>query len=210
MKKLLLLCALLLVGAAPAGAVSDTFSTGNINAAIGSSLDFGLTVPKSGPVSYVNVAFRISTPDTSQLAVSLVSPKGTEVPLVTNRGAGADFGEGKGCTGMITVFDQDQKRTRSRPARRRSPTTRTRPEGNLCVAERPGREGQVAAPVKNAGAPAHLECLTLYLSRAVPQTYTGAKAGVTAKVSLRRAELPDQQAAAPGHPPRQEGGRRSA
>src|SRR4029078_2520317 len=101
MKKLLLLGALLRVGAAPAGAVSDTFSTGNINVAVGSSLDFGLTVPKRGPLSYLNVSFRIATPDTSAVAVSIVSPKGTEVPLATNRGAGADFGTGKGCTGIV-------------------------------------------------------------------------------------------------------------
>jgi hypothetical protein len=31
-------------------------------------------------------------PDTSALAVTLISPKGTDVPIVVNRGAGADFG----------------------------------------------------------------------------------------------------------------------
>jgi hypothetical protein len=49
-------------------------------------------VPDRGPVSFVRVSFRITTPDTSALAISLVSPAGTEVPLIMGRGTGADFG----------------------------------------------------------------------------------------------------------------------
>ena len=98
MKRLALLLAVLVIGVAPARAATNTYSTGNINLPIGASFAKSLTVPQRGPVSFVRVSFRISTPDTSSLAISLVSPNGTEVPLVTNRGAGADFGDGKGCT----------------------------------------------------------------------------------------------------------------
>ena len=109
MKRLVLLLAVLAVGVAPARAATNTYSTGNINLPIGASFAKSLTVPQRGPVSFVRVSFRISTPDTSSLAISLVSPKGTEVPLVTNRGAGADFGDGKGCTGTVTVLDADMR-----------------------------------------------------------------------------------------------------
>lgn len=184
MKRLLLLGALLVVGVAPAGAVSDTYSTGNINAAIGSSLDFGITVPKSGPLSYLNVSFRISTPDTSQLAVSIVSPKGTEVPLVTNRGAGANFGDGKGCTGILTVLDSDMDTNPVSAGKAPFTDNPYRPEGDLSKLYGESAKGKWILRVKNAGPAAHLECLTLYMSRAVPEVYTGTKAGITAKVSF--------------------------
>src|SRR3954452_15518234 len=183
MKRLLLLLGVLLV-AGPAGAVTDTFSTGNINAPVGASLDFGLNVPKAGPISYVNVSFRIATPDTAKLAVSIVRPKGTEVPLVTNRGAGANFGSGNGCTGFVTVLDSDQKENPVTAGKAPFTDNPYRPEGSLAKLYGENAKGKWFLRVSNAGPTAHLECLTLYISRAVPQTLTGAKAGVVAKASF--------------------------
>ena len=66
MRRLLLTSAvLLLVTAGPAHAVTKTYSTGTVNEPIGARFDRSLTVPDRGPVSFVRVSFRITTPDTS-------------------------------------------------------------------------------------------------------------------------------------------------
>jgi subtilisin-like proprotein convertase family protein len=183
MKGLVLLLAVLLIGVAPARAATNTYSTGNINLPIGASFAKTLTVPQRGPVSFVRVSLRISTPDTSALAISLVSPKGTEVPLVTNRGTGADFGDGNGCTGTVTVLDAD---LRSNPvASGQAPFTDNpyRPEGNLASLYGEEAHGKWTLEVTNSGRPAHLECLTLDIARAVPETLRGHSGGVTATVT---------------------------
>jgi subtilisin-like proprotein convertase family protein len=183
MQRLVLLLAVLVIGVAPARAATNTYSTGNINQPIGASFAKALTVPQRGPVSFVRVSFRISTPDTSSLAISLVSPKGTEVPLVTNRGAGADFGDGKGCTGTVTVLDADM---RTNPvASGQAPFTDNpyRPEGNLASLYGEDAHGKWTLEVTNAGRPAHLQCLTFDIARAVPETLSGHSGGVTATVT---------------------------
>ena len=100
--------AVLALGAAPAQAATGEYSTGNANVRIGAHLDESLNVKDAGPVSFVRVSFRISVTETSALAISLVSPKGTVVALVTHRGSAADFGtDEKGCSGTVTVLDSD-------------------------------------------------------------------------------------------------------
>lgn len=183
MKRLVLLLAVLAIGVAPAHAATNTYSTGNINLPIGASFAKALTVPQRGPVSFVRVAFRIATPDTSSLAISLVSPKGTEVPLVTNRGTGADFGSGRGCTGTITVLDADFD---TNPvAGGSSPFTDNpyRPEGKLTSLYGEDAGGKWTLKVTNSGPPAHLQCLTLDISRDVPETLSGHGKGVAATVT---------------------------
>ena len=106
MKRFALLgLAFLALGTAPAHAVTKEYSTGNINQRIGGALDRSLNVSDKGPVSFVRLSFRISAPATSALSISLVSPQGTERPLVVGRGRGADFGSGaRGCGGFTTVL----------------------------------------------------------------------------------------------------------
>jgi hypothetical protein len=180
----LLTLALLAVGAAPADAATKEYSTGNINARIGDRLDKALEVPDTGPVSFVRVSFRISAPDTSKLAISLVSPKGTEVPLVVNRGTGADFGSGdKACGGLVTVLDSDM--TTNPISGGTAPFTDNpyRPEGNLRSLYGEDARGRWTLRVTNKGAPATLHCLTLDISRAVPETLSGRSGSVRASVS---------------------------
>jgi subtilisin-like proprotein convertase family protein len=158
--------ALLALGAAPAQPATKEYSTGNINARIGAHLDESLKVADAGPVSFVRVSFRISVPDTSALALSLVSPKGTVVPVVTHRGAGADFGsDEKGCGGIATVFESDS--TTNPVTAGTSPFTDNpyRAEGNLGSLYHEDAKGRWTLEVDNNGAPATLHCLTLDISR---------------------------------------------
>ncbi len=171
--------------AGPAHAATESYSTGTIDAAIGTSLDQALDVPDRGPVSFVRVSFRITAPDTSALAVSLVSPKGTAVPLVVNRGAGPDFGSGaKGCGGVVTVFDSDA--TTNPVSAGSSPFTDNtyRPEGNLASLYGEDARGRWTLRITNSGKPARLNCFTLDISRAVPEKLTGRGGAIAAAVTF--------------------------
>jgi subtilisin-like proprotein convertase family protein len=169
----------------PAHAVTKTYSTGNIDLPIGRSLDRSLAVPDRGPVSFVRVSFRITAPDTSALAISLVSPKGTEVPLVANRGAGADFGgDSKDCRGVLTVLDSDQ--TTNPIASGAAPFTENpyRPEGDLTSLYGQDARGRWTLRITNGGRPARLNCLTLDISRSVQQTLAVRRGKIAASVSF--------------------------
>jgi hypothetical protein len=184
MRRLLLTAAVLLaVTAGPAHAVTKTYSTGNIDEPIAASLDRSLNVPDRGPVSFVRVSFRITAPDTSALAVSLVSPEGTEVPLVVNRGTGPDFGsDGKDCGGELTVVDSDE--TTNPVAKGKAPFTDDpyRPDGKLASLYGQDARGKWTLRITNSGRPARLNCLTLDISRAVPQSFTSRSGGIAATV----------------------------
>jgi len=186
MRRLLLSAAVLLATTAgPAHAATRTYSTGNIDVPIGASLDRSLTVPDRGPVSFVRVSFRITTPATSSLSISLVSPLGTEVPLVSGRGSGADFGSGgRDCGGFLTVVDSDE--TTNPIAAGASPFTDTpyRPEGNLGSLLGEDARGRWTLRIANSGKPARLHCLTLDISRDVPQAITARKGPTTASVGF--------------------------
>jgi len=181
----LLAAALLALGAVPAHAVTKEYSTGNIKARIADRLDRSLEVPDSGPVSFVRVSFRISTPDTSALAISLVSPKGTEVPLVVNRGAGADFGSGeKSCGGLPTDVDSDA--TANPISAGSAPFTDLpyRPDGNLRSLYGENAHGRWTLRIVNSGAPATLHCLMLDIARRVTETLSARGGAVQASVSF--------------------------
>lgn len=105
----LLLGLLAFAGAAPAA--THTYSSHQLYAAIpdGGTLARSIQVPDAGPVSFVAVGVRIVHPRDSDLTITIVSPRGTEVPLSMQRGGdGANFGSGaKGCSGELTWFESD-------------------------------------------------------------------------------------------------------
>jgi subtilisin-like proprotein convertase family protein len=186
MRRLLVSAAVLLaVTAGPARAATKTYSTGNIDVPIGAGLDRSLTVPDRGPVSFVRVSFRITTPDTSALALSLVSPQGTEVPLVVKTGAGADFGSGdRGCGSSLTVLDSDQ--TTNPIAAGTSPFTDGpyRPAGNLASLYGEDTQGRWTLRIaKNDAIPARLNCFTLDISRDVPESLSAHGRNVRAAIT---------------------------
>jgi subtilisin-like proprotein convertase family protein len=186
MKRLALVAVGLLgLSTAPAHAVTKSYSSGNINAAVGARLDQTLNVRDAGPVSFIRVSFRISVPDTSMLAVSLVSPRGTETPLVVRRGSGANFGGGeKSCDGIVSVFESDPT---ARPlSEADSPFTDNpyRAEGNLRSLYGEEARGRWALRIENSGSPATLHCFNLDLSRAVPETLSVRKGLIRAEVSF--------------------------
>src|SRR5262249_15365922 len=144
-----------------------------------------LVVTDSGPVSFVRVSFRITAPDTSALAVSLVSPKGTEVPLVVNRGTGADFGSGgKTCGGYLTAVDFDKTDSTSASADSLVIETPYRPEGKLTSLYGQDARGRWTLHITNAGRPARLQCFTLDISRDIPQTLKASKGKIAATLTF--------------------------
>jgi hypothetical protein len=187
MRRLLLATAVLLaVTAGPAHAATKTYSTGDIDVPIGVSFDRSLAVPDRGPVSFVRVSLRISTPDTSALSISLVGPSGTEVPLVAKAGAGPDFGSGeRSCGGLLTVLDSDE--TTNRIAAGSAPFTAGpyRPQGDLATLYGEDARGRWTLRItKSDDRPARLNCLTLDISRDVPQTLSARKGPLSAAVTF--------------------------
>lgn len=191
MRRLLLSSAvLLLITAGPAHAVTKTYSTGTINAPIGARLERSLNVPDKGPVSFVRVSFRITTPDTSAMELSLVSPKGTEVPLVMGRGAGADFGsDERGCGGFLTVLDSDETMNPIANASAPFADGPYRAEGNLASLYGENARGRWTLRIANGGRPARLDCFMLDISRNVPQTLTARSGTLAASVTYTERNL---------------------
>ncbi len=184
MRRLLVSAAVLLaVTAGPARAATKTYSTGNIDVPVGASLDRSLTVADRGPVSFVRVSFRITTPDTSALAISLVGPSGTEVPLVVHRGTGADFGSDEtGCGGILTVLDSDESTNPIADGTSPFVDTPYRPEGKLSSVYGEDARGRWTLRIANRGGPARLKCFTLDLSRDVPQSLSAHSGPVSAAI----------------------------
>ena len=159
--------AVLALGAAPAWAASGEYSTGNVTVRIGAHLDESLSVKDAGPVSFVRVSFRISVPETSALAISLVSPKGTVVPLVTHRGSAADFGaDEQACGGTVTVLESDWPDNPIASGKSPFADNPYRAEGNLKTLYGEEAKGRWTLRIDNSGPPATLHCLTLDISRA--------------------------------------------
>src|ERR1041384_177875 len=186
MRRLAVTAALLVaVVGGSAHAATNTYSTGNINDPIGQVYERSLTVPDRGPVSFVRVSFRLTTPDTSALAISLVSPKGTEIPLVVKTGAGADFGSGgRGCGGVLNVLDSDE--TTNSIASSEPPFTDGpyRAAGNLTSLYGEDARGRWTLRIAKTDAiPAHLNCFTLDISRDVPQTMKASKGKIAATLT---------------------------
>ena len=132
----------------------------------------------------MRVSFRISAADTSALSVSLVSPEGTEVALVSGRGAGADFGSGeKGCGGLVTVVDSDM--TTNPISAGSAPFTDNpyRAEGSLSSLYGEEARGRWTLRILNTGTTARLHCLMLDISRRVPQTLAAHAGNVRASAT---------------------------
>jgi hypothetical protein len=195
-RTILLVTALAALSGAPAQAATKTYSTGNIRVAVpaAGTAQRSLTVRDRGPVSFVRVSFRISTPHSADLAVTLVSPKGTEVPLVVHRGSGADFGEGKGCGGTQTVLDSDQD---TNPVAKSDSPFIDNPyqaEGKLSSVYGGDARGRWTLKLDSAGGAATLECFGLDISRAVPETRTAGAGTVRATLtSVERNFFYDKQ-----------------
>jgi hypothetical protein len=191
MRRLLLSSAvLLLVTAGPAHAVTRTYSTGTVNAPVGARFDRSLTVPDSGPVSFVRVSFRITTPDTSAIEISLVSPSGTDVPLVMGRGAGADFGsDERGCGGFLTVVDSDETTNPIAAASAPFADGPYRAEGNLASLYGENARGRWTLRITNGSKPARLNCFTLDISRNVPQRLAARSGTLAASVTYTERDL---------------------
>ena len=122
-----------------------------------------------------------------------------------------DFGSGKGCTGIVTVLDSDMRHEpdRLRPgAVHRQPVPPGREPG---VALRRGGAGQVdTAGHELRPARARSSCLTLDISRAVPETLRGHAGAVTRVGQLHRAELLLREAPPEDRALRPDGRRRAA
>lgn len=176
--------AILALVAGSASAKTGEYSTGSINGRIGERLDRSIEVPDAGPVSYVRVSFRITTADTSALAISLVSPAGTEVPLVTNRGRGADFGSAeKSCDGLLTVVDSGMDTNPVSAGSAPFIESPYRPDGALGQLDNQDAKGRWTLRIQNSGPPATLHCFTLDISRNIPQTERAQGGDVSASLT---------------------------
>jgi subtilisin-like proprotein convertase family protein len=192
MRRLLLVCALLLLTLALAGgapAETRTYTSHQLHAAIpdGGTLERSIVVPDAGPVSFAAVGVRIVHPRDSDLSISLVSPRGTAVPLSTGRGGdGANFGTGpKGCSGQLTWFESDALdpiATASAPF-----AGELRPERPLTALYGQEARGRWTLRVTDgaAGAAGTLLCWQLELSRNVVSHVRVTRDAVAADLSYR-------------------------
>ncbi|KAA0251957.1 MAG: hypothetical protein EDX89_20710, partial [Acidobacteria bacterium] len=89
--------------------ITATYGTGNISTLIPDpgTVDIPIAVADTGVVADVKVKVRIDHSWDGDVQLSLVSPAGTVIPLVTSRGSSGDnFGTGANdCSGTPTVFD---------------------------------------------------------------------------------------------------------
>jgi extracellular elastinolytic metalloproteinase len=94
---------------APTGTIPFEYSSGSIAVPIPEvgTTEVPIEVPDTGIVDDVVVRLRLNHTFDRDLAISLVAPDGTTVPLSMNRGDGGDnFGNGPNdCSGTFTVFD---------------------------------------------------------------------------------------------------------
>src|SRR5688572_16974552 len=85
------------------------YSTGNVSIPLPdvAVTEVPIIVAATGAIADVNVSFRLNHTFDGDLAISLIAPDGTAVPLATNRGgAGDNFGSGTNdCAGTPTKFD---------------------------------------------------------------------------------------------------------
>ncbi len=190
MRRLVVLCALALLVFVPSSpAATRTYTSHQLHAAIpdGGTLTRTIRVPDSGPVSFVAVGVRIVHPRDSDLAISLVSPAGTQIPLSTGEGGtGADFGSGaKGCSGNLAWFESDALdpvSTQTAPfAGEQRPE---RPLTRLYGDEARGR-WSLRIDDRAAGAAGTLLCWQLELSRNVVEHVRAARGVVSADLSFR-------------------------
>ena len=182
------LLVLLALGVTASGA-TRTYSSGQLHAAIpdGGSLVKSIQVSDPGPVSFVAVGVRIQHPRDSDLALTLVSPAGMEIPLSTHEGgAGADFGsDARGCGGVLAWFESDAfdaVSTQEAPF-----AGEQRPERSLTALYGQPARGRWSLRISDdtAGAAGTLLCWQLELSRNVVSHARAASGGVSADLSYR-------------------------
>jgi subtilisin-like proprotein convertase family protein len=185
----LALLALLALAAAPASAKTKSFSSGAIGLRIppSATVERTMRVGLAGPVSFVSAAVRIAHPHTGDLTLSLVSPRGTVVPLAVRRGTGADFGEGAGCRGALTVFYGDSRPGKDNPIGKGEAPFTDSPyaaDGRLSRLSGEEARGTWTLRVTNAGSAAgRLRCFDLDVSVAVPETRRASRDGISVAVS---------------------------
>jgi subtilisin-like proprotein convertase family protein len=96
------------IGIRTAQVFAGSFSSGNVDAPIldNQTIEVPIEVAASGSISATRVSLRLNHPFDSELAISLVAPDGTIVPLATRRGGSGDnFGTGPNdCSGEPTLF----------------------------------------------------------------------------------------------------------
>lgn len=84
-------------------------TTGNLSTAIpdNTTIEVPIEITTTGALSDLNVKVRANHTFDGDLVMTITSPGGVTVPLVSGRGAGGDnFGSGTNdCTGTFTVFD---------------------------------------------------------------------------------------------------------
>jgi subtilisin-like proprotein convertase family protein len=107
LRRTLVVLALAFLLAAGARGATRTYSSGPIAVPIadGATASHSILVRDAGPVAHVAVEVRIDHPRDSELTLTLASPAGRTVTLVSGRGEGANFGRGRGCRGVLTDFD---------------------------------------------------------------------------------------------------------
>jgi subtilisin-like proprotein convertase family protein len=99
------------VGSVSGGTTTVSYSSGNTAVAIPDNNPVGVDIPiiisDTGSITDVNVSVRLNHTFDGDLAMTLIAPDNTAIPLVTNRGgAGANFGTGTNdCSGTPTVLD---------------------------------------------------------------------------------------------------------
>jgi len=187
---LCLLCPLGLLGlTASAPAATHTYSSGRLHAAIpdGGTLVKTIDVPDRGPVSFVAVGVRIQHPRDSDLAITLVSPAGTDVPLVTHEGGdGADFGsDAKTCEGVLAWFESDAFDPVSTQKAPFAGEQRPEQPLNKLYGEQASGRWSLRIDDGAAGAAGTLLCWQLELSRNVVSHERASHGGVSADLSFR-------------------------
>jgi len=179
----------LLALAVTAPAATRTYSSGQLRAAIpdNGSLAKSIQVSDTGPVSFVAVGVRILHPRDSDLALTLGSPNGTQIPLSTHEGGtGADFGsDAKGCDGVLAWFESDAfdaVSTQTAPF-----AGEQRPERPLTALYGQQARGRWTLRISDdsAGAAGTLLCWQLELSRNVLSHVRASSHAVSADLSYR-------------------------
>ena len=193
MRRAILLCPLvLIVLAVSAPAATRTYTSHQLHTPIpdGGTVASAITVPDRGPVSFVAIGVRIAHPRDSDLTISVVSPRGTRVPLSIRRGGdGANFGSGpKGCSGQLTWFESSESDTPDPISTGTAPFAGyfkpDRPLSRLYGQESGGR-WTLSVTDAAAGATGTLLCWQLQLGRNVVEHLRAAQDGVSADLSFR-------------------------
>ncbi len=186
----LVLIALLVAGSGHAA--TRTYSTGTIHAPIpdGGTVERSIAVSDTGPVSHVDVAVRIAHPRDSDLTLTLVSPRGTEVPLSVRRGGdGASYGSGAhGCHGQLAVFEDGWGSLAAAKAPLVGAFSPERPLSRLSGEEARGRWTLRVAD-DAPGAAGTLFCWQLDLSRNVVEHVSARSGAVSADLSYRESNF---------------------